>query len=166
MIDNMPDLEKMSTEEKNWFASAIAGMIVADGHTDKKEIDSLRDAINFLESKSEIDKIMDIVKKGQQPNLKKLDIDSDQSFLILRYLIILMAVDSVCSEKEIKFLFKIGKQLRFSEYENDNNVIPSKVATKGAVASPSTGQKTMFKQAMPSEDGNEDEDDEDMEYEL
>ena len=33
----MPDLEKMSTEEKNWFASAIAGMIVADGHTDKKE---------------------------------------------------------------------------------------------------------------------------------
>ena len=38
MTKNMPDLEKMSTEQKYWFASAIAGMVVADGRTDKKEL--------------------------------------------------------------------------------------------------------------------------------
>ena len=83
MIKNTPDLNKMSTKQKYWFASAIAGMIVADGNTDKKELDFLRDAINFLESKEEIDKIMDIVRGGLSPELDKLDIDADQSFLIL-----------------------------------------------------------------------------------
>ena len=162
MIKKMPNLDKMSTKEKYWFASAIAGMIVADGHTDKKELDSLRDAINFLESKEEIDRLMDIVRQGRSPDLSKLDIDSDQSFLILRYLVVLMAIDSECSQKEIKFLLKIAELLNFNDYSkeitkissNSNNVKKNSIK----VSKESVKIEKTFKK--------EDYIDSDMDYEL
>jgi len=53
----LPNLEEMSGEEKTWFANSIAAMVVADGHADKSEMVFLREAINFLDDKDEIDKL-------------------------------------------------------------------------------------------------------------
>ena len=53
----LPDVEHMSSIEKNWFASSIAGMIVADGRADNTELEFLKEAINFLDNKDEISKI-------------------------------------------------------------------------------------------------------------
>ena len=78
----LPNLEEMSAEEKLWFAYSIAGMVVADGHTDPSEMNFLRDAINFLQDKEEINKIMVVIKEGKIPEMKPLDIDPKQSFLI------------------------------------------------------------------------------------
>jgi len=44
----LPNLEEMSEAEKTWFAHSIAGMVVADGHTDQSEMNFLREAINFF----------------------------------------------------------------------------------------------------------------------
>ena len=46
----LPDVEHMSSAEKNWFVSSIAGMIVADGRADQTELEFLKEAINFLDS--------------------------------------------------------------------------------------------------------------------
>ena len=82
----LPDVEHMSSVEKNWFASSIAGMIVADGRADQTELQFLKEAINFLDNKEEINQIMAIVKNGMPPDLSPLDIDSKQAFLMLKYL--------------------------------------------------------------------------------
>ena len=82
----LPDVEHMSSAEKNWFASSIAGMIVADGRADQTELEFLKEAINFLDNKDEISKIMTIVKSGTLPELSPLEIDSKQAFLMLKYL--------------------------------------------------------------------------------
>ena len=50
----LPNLDEMSAEEKMWFANSIAGMVVADGHADQSEMSFLREAINFLDDKDEI----------------------------------------------------------------------------------------------------------------
>ena len=111
----LPDLEHMSSAEKNWFASSIAGMIVADGRADETELEFLKDAINFLDNKEEINQIMAIVKNGTLPDLSPLKIDSKQAFLMLKYLAQLMVADSDLSSKEIKFFLSTGKFLGFSD---------------------------------------------------
>ena len=44
----LPDVEHMSSAEKNWFATSIAGMIVADGRADQTELEFLKEAINSV----------------------------------------------------------------------------------------------------------------------
>jgi len=110
----LPDIEHMSSAEKNWFASSIAGMIVADGRADETELEFLKEAINFLDNKDEISKIMAIVKSGTLPELGPLEIDSKQAFLMLKYLAQLMVADSDLSSKEIEFFLLTGKFLGFS----------------------------------------------------
>ena len=110
----LPNLEEMSAEEKLWFAYSIAGMVVADGHTDPSEMSFLRDAINFLQDKEEINKIMVVIKEGKIPEMKPLDIDPKQSFLMLKYLAQLMVVDADLSTKEISFFLLTGRLLGFN----------------------------------------------------
>jgi hypothetical protein len=50
----LPNLEEMSAEEKQWFANTIAGMVVADGHADQSEMVFLREAINFWMTKMKL----------------------------------------------------------------------------------------------------------------
>ena len=83
----LPNVEEMSPEQKFWFASSIAGMVVADGQAVATELVFLKDAINFLENKEEIDKIMNIVKQGVLPELKPIEIEPKQAFLILKYFV-------------------------------------------------------------------------------
>jgi len=111
----LPNIEEMTKEEKYWFASSIAGMVVADGQAVSTELVFLREAINFLENKDEIQKIMNIVKEGTVPDLKPLDIDPKQAFLMLKYLAQLMVVDSDLSSHEIRFFLTTGKLLSFSD---------------------------------------------------
>ena len=110
----LPDVEHMSSSEKNWFASSIAGMIVADGHADQTELDFLKEAINFLDNKEEISQIMAIIKNGNLPELSPLEIDPKQAFLMLKYLSQLMVADSDLSSKEIEFFISTGRFLGFS----------------------------------------------------
>ena len=164
MIKNMPDLEKMSTEQKFWFARAIAGMIVADGRNDRKELNSLRDAINFLESREEIDEIMNIVKQGHCPDLVSLDFDTDQSYLILRHLVMLMAVDSVCSQKEIKFFLRIGELLNFNDYTSDASITSSKTDSGHQLLNSIGKQSGKFEETLKI--AEEEDDEPDYDYKL
>jgi len=110
----LPNLEEMSAEEKQWFANSIAGMVVADGHADQSEMVFLREAINFLDDKDEIDKLMVIIKNGKAPELSPLDIDPKQAFLMLKYLAQLMVADADLSPKEISYFLLAGRSLSFN----------------------------------------------------
>ncbi len=110
----LPNLEEMSAEEKQWFANTIAGMVVADGHADQSEMVFLREAINFLDDKDEIDKLMVIIKDGKTPELSSLDIDPKQAFLMLKYLAQLMVADADLSPKEIGYFLLAGRLLGFN----------------------------------------------------
>ena len=91
----------MSVAEKKWFALSIAGMVVADGRTDQSEMSFLREAINFLPEKEEINNTMAVIKECKTPELGPLNIDPKQAFLMLKYLAQLMVVDADLSTKGI-----------------------------------------------------------------
>ena len=110
----LPNVEAMSSAEKTWFARSIAGMVVADGHTDKSEMEFLKEAISFLDDKDEVNNIMKVIKEGKIPEMDSLEIDPKQAFLMLKYLAQLMVADSDLATKEISFFLFSGKLLGFN----------------------------------------------------
>jgi len=123
----LPSVEEMTSEQKFWFASSIAGMVGADGHAQDKELEFLKQAITFLETKEDIDKIIDIVKDLEHdvhPKLDKISIDNKQAFFILKYLAQIMVSDSDLSPKEIRFFLKAAEMLDFNSVDKYKNVNP------------------------------------------
>ena len=121
---DLPSVEGMTSEQKFWFASAIAGMVGADGHAEKEELDFLRQAINFLDSKEDIDKIIAMVKDlghGVHPKLGKIALDHKQAFFILKYLAQIMIADTNLSPKEVKFFLKVGRLLGYTTEDTNTN---------------------------------------------
>ena len=119
----LPSVEGMTSEQKFFFASAIAGMVGADGHAEKHELDYLKQALHFLDSKEDIDKIITMVKDlehGVHPKLQKIALDNKHSFLILKYLAQIMVSDSDLSPKEIRFFLQVGKLLGIGETGKSN----------------------------------------------
>jgi hypothetical protein len=110
----LPNVEEMSSAEKKWFAHSIAGMVVADGRADQSEMNFLREAINFMEDKEEVSKIMNVIKEGKTPEMSPLAIDPKQAFLMLKYLAQLMVADAHLDTKEIRFFLLSGRLLGFN----------------------------------------------------
>ena len=77
----LPNVEQLDSEDKNWFASAIAGMVVADGRVDESETAFLKEALGFLEDRSQVEQIMGIVKQGKPPQMPPVKIESKQDGL-------------------------------------------------------------------------------------
>ena len=121
----LPNVDEMTSEQKFWFASSIAGMVGADGHAEKEELDFLRQAINFLDSKEDIDKIIALVKDlehGVHPKLDKIALDHNQAFFVLKYLAQIMIADTNLSPKEVKFFLKVGRLVGYTT--EDANINP------------------------------------------
>ena len=99
----LPNVEQLDSEDKNWFARAIAGMVVADGRVDESETAFLKEALGFLEDRSQVEQIMGIVKQGKPPEMPAAKIDSKQAFVMLKYLSELMVADAHLSPGEVRF---------------------------------------------------------------
>ena len=99
-------------------------MVGADGHAEKHELDYLKQALHFLESKEDIDKIITLVKDlehGVHPKLEKIAIDNKHAFLILKYLAQIMLADTNLSPKEVKFFLKVGRLVGYTTEDTNKN---------------------------------------------
>ncbi len=110
----LPNVDILSKEDKVWFARSIAGMVVADGHVDDSELESLKEAISFLDDREEVNRLMAIVKSGKPPQLDVAHIESKQAFIILKYLAEVMVADAVLSPSEVDYFLSVGKLLGFT----------------------------------------------------
>ena len=120
----LPSVEGMTSEQKFWFASAIAGMVGADGHAEKHELDYLKQALHFLDSKEDINKIIAMIRDldhGVTPKLSKIALDGKHTFLILKYLAQIMVADSDLSPKELRFFLQVGNLLGYSGEKSNQN---------------------------------------------
>lgn len=106
-------LSALSADGRLWVATAIAGMICADGHVDDSEIQYLREIIQFLESKEHINEVISMVKRKERPILKSLKLEREQAFEILKLLTSLAATDTKLAQSEAKFLKYAGSKLGF-----------------------------------------------------
>jgi len=107
------DFSALSPEAKQWLASAIAGMICADGQVDDKELGFLREVIQFLDTAEEINKMINLVKKREKPVLRVLKVDHRKSYDMMKLLTSLSAQDDRLARSEAKFLKYAGAKLGY-----------------------------------------------------
>ena len=105
-------LSELKSEQKKWLGRAIVGIIVVDGIVDKSEMDSLREAIGFLENEEEINDLVNQVKDRICPPLGYLDIKHRLAARLLMNLAQITIVDNKFSQKEAEYLKEIGSRMK------------------------------------------------------
>ncbi|MBF0276826.1 MAG: hypothetical protein HQM13_03510 [SAR324 cluster bacterium] len=134
--DIMDDLGK--PENKRWFAWAIAGMVMADGKMSKPEEKYMREL--FLQyGDSEIStEIAETMKKNTKIQLDSLVLeDRGVAARILKYLVVIAAIDQDIPKAERDYLHLIGKKIGFS----GNSVMATLAWRKRELARQADGKK-------------------------
>lgn len=112
------DIEKLSSEVKTWFASAIVGMISADGAVTDDEVTYLREAIDFMDNVEDINRIVEMVKKRETPPLQNLNLDILIARSMLFYIADIAVTDGSLSQREVNYfkymVNKVGIEDSFS----------------------------------------------------
>ncbi len=108
---NIKFIYKLSKETKIWIAQAVAGLITADRAVCDEEVQFLRKAIDFLDDKAEILKVIDLVKLRNKPSLGRLEIDLELSCRILFFLSEVIVADHTLTKGEIEYFQTIGMLL-------------------------------------------------------
>lgn len=116
MISAGLKIEHLSEEQKQWFALAMCGAIIADGNVAPAEIQYLEKAISFLPSTDKVDALIQAVKNQKLPpigSLPKATRELEVKMLIELTLII--SSDNSISTREMDYIFTIGKKLGFEK---------------------------------------------------
>ena len=101
----------LSSDEKKWLALAIATLIISDEHVTEDEMQHLKDAWTFLETKQEIERLVHYVRQRKVPPLKPLIIDRKHAVMIFLYLIRTVVSDGQLREGEFKELEEMALRL-------------------------------------------------------
>ncbi|MBF0289123.1 MAG: TerB family tellurite resistance protein [SAR324 cluster bacterium] len=106
--------DQLDTEQKNWYAVAICGAIIADGNVAPEELLYLEKALSFLPSREKVASLIQAVKDQKIPPLDTLKSASreTQSRMLVE-LTSVMSADNTLSSREMDYLFNIGKKLGF-----------------------------------------------------
>lgn len=107
-------LDSLATDEKSWFAKAIAGIIISDGVVDKNELEFLRQFLSFLDNPEDVNALLELVKSMKLPQLGYLQTDKEKAFTILKYLVQFIIIDDDLHPMEEKFFRQATKLLGFS----------------------------------------------------
>ena len=111
---NLSFLDKMTEDQKKWMALAIAGMVVADGSIDKRELNDLGGVLTYLGNIEKAQRLMQMLKAKQIPRLPRIEIkDRGMAVQMLLAVAKVGIVDNNLSSKEATFLIYTGAVLNF-----------------------------------------------------
>lgn len=108
-------LEKMSPEAKRWFAKAVVGMMLADGHIDRAEVNYFNDLVGFLNDEKLVRSMSDMLSNNQTPDLEPFDVLPNVGLEILKHLTIMAVVDEDLAPGEVEFLNEVSQKLGLTE---------------------------------------------------
>ncbi|MBF0279925.1 MAG: hypothetical protein HQM13_19165 [SAR324 cluster bacterium] len=111
---NLSFLDKLNDDQKKWMTLAIAGMVVADGIIDKRELSDLGVVLSHLGNIEKAQKLMGMLKAKQIPRLPRIKID-DRGLAVQMLLAVTKVgiVDNSLSAKEADYLIYLGAILHF-----------------------------------------------------
>ena len=111
---NLSFLDKLSDDQKQWMTLAIAGMVVADGIIDKRELSDLGTVLTYLGNIDKAQKLMEMLKAKEIPRLPKILVkDRNLAVQMLLAVAKVGVVDNTLSAKEATFLIYVGAVLNF-----------------------------------------------------
>lgn len=113
---------KMTDPQREWFATAMIAMILADGDIAKNEVESLMQAISFVKNPNAVERLKKFVHFHEAPTLAPFHGWEHEPKSRAMMLIDLMAVaiaDRDFSPKEREQFHRIGALLGFPDQRVD-----------------------------------------------
>ena len=108
--------DDLTESQKNWFAVAICGAILADGNVAIEELEYLEKALTFLGSQDKVNALVQAVKEQKLPELEKLpDANRGMEARILLELALVIGADDHISTREMDYLFTIARKLGYEK---------------------------------------------------
>jgi uncharacterized tellurite resistance protein B-like protein len=115
-------IAKMTEPQREWFASAMISMILADGNVSQGEVASLMQAISFVKNPQAIDRLKKFVQFQAPPTLSPFhgwEREPKNRGLILVDLMAVAISDRDFSEKEREQFHRVGALLGFPDAKVD-----------------------------------------------
>jgi len=110
-------IQAMDDRQKEWFATAMVAMVLADGNISQGEVQALMESIHFLRDQAAVERLKKFVQHQTPPNMPPFSGWAKNPRYRAAMLLDLMEVaisDKDLSPKEKEQFHRLGKMLGFS----------------------------------------------------
>ena len=105
----------MPKEVRDWIVNAIGSLVVADGIVEVHEFNALREAIGMLDTREEIENMLEMIKQRKLFKVGKVAVPLDAAAGIFFYLASIAVVDGSMKRVEGNLLKSLGPKLGLSD---------------------------------------------------
>ena len=98
-------------ETKDWVVNAIASLVLVDQVVESHEMVALQEAIELLDSRNEIDNLMNMIRQKKMFEIENLKTSMDQAGEIYFYLASIACIDGKMKKIEADLLKELGQKL-------------------------------------------------------
>ena len=123
-IDFKTKTSELKNTQRNWFATAMVAMILADGNIDRAEVDFIIKLTTMIKDQAMVERLKKFIQFKTVPPLgKPADIDKKLGMTMIIDLIRIAVSDKDFAPTEKDMIEKIGKSMGFSREELDKLVM-------------------------------------------
>ncbi len=117
-------IRELNPRAREWFATAMVGMVLADGDIDRSEMDFLLKVIQLVPDMDVVDRLKKFLQfKTIPPIGSPTGIDRKEGMSMIIDLIRVAVADQDFDRKEKEMVADIGKSLGFKQEEVDKLVL-------------------------------------------
>lgn len=123
-IEFKTKLSALNERQRTWFATAMVGMILADGDIDRAEVEFIVKLISLVKDESVQERLKKFIQFKTMPPLgQPVGIDRKLGMSMIIDLIRIAVSDNDFAAPEKAMIQEVGKGLGFSEEEVDKLVM-------------------------------------------
>ncbi len=123
-IDFKTKITSLNERQRDWFATAMIAMVLADGDIDRSEVDFLVRITNLVKDEATVDRLKKFIQFKTIPPLgKPIGIDRKIAMSMIIDLIRVAVADQDFDNKEKEMIREIGESLGFGQHEIDKLVM-------------------------------------------
>ncbi|MBC8260045.1 MAG: hypothetical protein H8E38_13605 [SAR324 cluster bacterium] len=97
-----------SKEIRDWVVNAIANIVIVDDVIEKSEFVALREAIELLDNREEIEILMQKLKDRKLFKIEDISMDHELAVKVFFYLAAIAVIDGNLKKSEVELLNKCG----------------------------------------------------------
>ena len=123
-IDFKTKITALNERQRDWFATAMIAMVLADGNIDRSEVDFLVRITNLVKDEATVDRLKKFIQFKTIPPLgKPTGINRKIAMSMIIDLIRVAVADKDFAAKEKEMIREIGENLGFGQHEIDKLVL-------------------------------------------
>ena len=123
-VDFKTKISGLDPKAREWFATAMVGMVLADGDIDRSEMDFLLKMIQLVPDPAVVDRLKKFIQFKTAPPLgKPVGIERKEGMSMIIDLIRVAVADKDFDKKEKALVAEIGHSLGFRDEEVDKLVL-------------------------------------------